>query len=120
MQNIMKFIISVFLTALLGYAAGFYLPWWGIAITSFLVAALLQQSPGRSFLAGFLGILFLWAGLASYLDAKNQHLLSKRIAQLLFQSDSYFLLLLVTGVIGGLVSGLAALSGSFLRRLLRP
>ena len=72
----MKFLTATFLTALLAFISGLFLPWWGMAITSLLVAVLIHQKAGKAFLAG---------------------------------------LLAVTGLIGGLVAGLAALSGSFLR-----
>ncbi len=35
----MKFIISLFLIAILSFASGLFLPWWNIAIVAFLVIA---------------------------------------------------------------------------------
>jgi hypothetical protein len=112
----MKFVATLIITLLLAYAAGFYFPWWSIAVVAFVVSLLLPQRPFPSFLAGFLGVFLLWAGLASYIDIKNQHLLAGRISQLLFQTQSHYLLILVTGLIGGLTAGLAALSASFIRK----
>ncbi len=62
----MKFITAIILTALTGFIAGIlsFSPWWGFAITSFLVALLVHQKGGKAFLSGFLGIFLLWAGLA--------------------------------------------------------
>lgn len=112
----MKFVSALIITFLLAYAAGFYLPWWSIAVVAFVVALFITQKPFPSFLAAFLALFLLWAGLASYIDIKNQHLLAGKISQLLFQTKSHYLLILVTGLAGGLVAGFAALTASFVRK----
>lgn len=112
----MKFIVALLLTAALAFVAGMKLPWWSMAAASFLVAALVHQKAGKAFLAGFLGVFLLWGILAWRIDMANQGILSKRIAELLPLSGNSYLLILVTGLVGGLVAGLAALSGSFLRQ----
>jgi cbb3-type cytochrome oxidase subunit 1 len=105
-----------FLVALLSYAAGFYLPWWSIAIAAFLVAVAVPQKPGKAFLSGFLSLFLLWVILALYIDMGNQHILSMKIAELLFKSHSHALIMSVTGLVAGLVGGFAALSGAYLRQ----
>lgn len=109
----MKFITAIALTALLGFALPLYLWWWSFAITAFIVAYIMKLPPGKSFLAGFIGIALLWAIQASILDAGNNHLLSGKVALLLPFNGSGTALLLTTAIIGGLVSGLAALTGSY-------
>lgn len=113
----MKFITAIILTALTGFIAGIlsFSPWWGFAITSFLVAVLVHQKGGKAFLSGFLGIFLLWAGLAFGMDTKNNGILSHKIAQILPLNGNSLLLILITGVVGGLVAGFAAMSGSYLR-----
>ena len=111
----MKFLVAIVLTALLAFISGLFLPWWGIAITSLLVAVLVHQKAGKAFLAGFLGVFILWAGLAWWIDMNNNGVLSKKIASVLPLGGSSLVLILVTGLIGGLVAGMAAMSGSFLR-----
>jgi len=111
----MKFIVAIVLTALLAFISGLFLPWWGIAITSLLVAVLVHQKAGKAFLSGLLGVFILWAGLAWWIDMKNNGVLSKKIASVLPLGGSSLVLILVTGLIGGLVAGMAAMSGSFLR-----
>ena len=113
----MKFIISITLTALVGFALGLYLDWWSIAIAAFVVAIVVHQHPGKAWLAGFLGIFLLWALLAWWIDMKNQSILAKRMAELLPLSGSAILLILVTALVGALVAGFAALTGSFIRKL---
>jgi cbb3-type cytochrome oxidase subunit 1 len=112
----MKFLVAFILTALLSYAAGFYLPWWSIAIAAFLVAVAVPQKPGKAFLSGFLSLFLLWVILALYIDMGNQHILSMKIAELLFKSHSHALIMSVTGLVAGLVGGFAALSGAYLRQ----
>jgi len=113
----MKFITAIILTALTGFIAGIlsFSPWWGFAITTFLVAVLVHQKAGKAFLSGFLGIFLLWAGLAWWMDMKNNGILSHKIAQILPLNGNTLLLILITGLVGGLVAGFAAMSGSFLR-----
>lgn len=111
----MKFVVAIVLSALLAFISGLFLPWWGIAITSLIVAVLVHQKAGKAFLSGFLGIFILWAGIAWWIDTKNNGVLSKKIASVLPLGGSSVALIAVTGLIGGLVAGLAALSGSYLR-----
>lgn len=114
----MKILSAIVLTAFLAFVAGLYtaLPWWSFTITSLLVAVAVHQRPGRAFLSGFLGIFLLWAGMALWKDMANEHVLSSKVAQVLPLGGSYLVLILVTGVVGGLVGGFAALTGSFMRR----
>jgi len=111
----MKFFVATILTALLAFISGLFLPWWGIAITSLLVAVLVHQKAGKAFLAGLAGVFILWAGLAWWIDMKNNGILSKKIAGILPLGGSSIVLILVTGLVGGLVAGFAAMSGSYLR-----
>ena len=46
---------------------------------------------------------------------KNESVLSVKIAELLPLGGSAFVLILVTGLLGGLVAGFAAMSAGFLR-----
>jgi len=109
----MKFFIAILLTALAGFAAPLYLWWWSFAIAAFIVALIVQQTPWKSFVAGFIAIALLWCVQAGMSDAANGHLLSRKVAQILPFNGSYTALLITTAVIGGLVAGLAALTGSY-------
>jgi len=111
----MKFIVAILLTAVLSFISGLFLPWWGIAIVALLVAVLVHQRAGKAFLAGLLGVFLLWAGLAWWIDMKNNGVLSHKMAHVLPLGGNTFLLIVVTGLVGGLVAGFAAMSGSYLR-----
>jgi hypothetical protein len=111
----MKFLVAVILTALLAFATGLFLPWWSIAIVALLIAILINQAAGIAFLSGFLGVFLLWGLLAWWINMKNEGILASKIASVLPLGGSAVALILVTGIIGGLVGGFAAMSGSYLR-----
>jgi hypothetical protein len=112
----LKYIISILLTALLSFVSGLYLPWWGIAIAAFIVSMAIPQNPRMSFLSGFLGVFLLWEILAWWIDSRNNGILSPKIAQVLPLGGSTMLLILVSSLIGALVAGSAALAGSYIRK----
>ncbi|HET6766908.1 MAG TPA: hypothetical protein VFH08_05905 [Chitinophagaceae bacterium] len=112
----MKLVIATILTASLSFIAGIYIPlWWFFAVVALLVALLIHQRAGKAFLAGFLALFILWFILAFWIDNENGGVLSVKIASLLPLGGSKWLLIIFTALIGGLVAGFAALSGSFLR-----
>jgi hypothetical protein len=112
----MKFIVAILLTAFLSFIAGLYLAWWwAFAVVAFLVALLVHQKAWKAFFSGFLALFLLWGGIAFWIDVKNQSILSAKIAAVLPLGGSSILLILITGAIGALVAGFAAMSGSYLR-----
>ena len=112
----MKFIASLLLTALLSFAACLFLPWWSIAIAAFLVALLIPQKAGKAFITGFAALFLLWGGLSFWMSNANEHILAHKVSVLMIKADNPYLLILATAVIGALVAGFAALTGSYLRR----
>lgn len=113
----MKFTIAVLLILFAGAAVGMvaWIPWWGFTGTSLLIALLLPQQPSKAFAAGFLGMFLAWGGLSWWIDWQNTHILSRQIAQIFPLQGSSASLILITGLLGGLISGMAALSGTYLR-----
>lgn len=112
----MKFAVATVLTALLGFATHLFLPWWCFAITSFVIAYTIHQKPLWAFLSGFTGLFLVWGIHAWVIDKQNGHILSQKIAPLLKLGSSSLLLVIVTGLVAGLVSGGAALTGCFARK----
>ena len=111
----MKFIVAILLTALLAFISGIYFPWWSIALAAFVIALLVSQRPLGAFFSGFLGVFLLWMALAAWISMRNDGILAERMASVLPLGGNSILLIVVTGIIGGLISGLGAASGSFLR-----
>jgi hypothetical protein len=117
----MKLLTSIVLTAYLGYVVGVYtnFPWWFFVFSSAVIALAIRQSAFTSFFSGFAGMFILWFVLAFLKDTANQHILSQKVAPMLKLGSSSFLLVLLTGLLGGLVSGMGALTGYHLRRIAR-
>ncbi|MES2773207.1 MAG: hypothetical protein V4722_03430 [Bacteroidota bacterium] len=112
----MKFIVSLILTGLLAFALGGYLDWWSVAIAGFVVAALIPQKPLLAWLSGFLGLFLLWGGLSYIINDKNDGVFASKIATVLPLGGSALMLMFVTALVGALVAGFGALSGSYLRQ----
>ncbi len=104
----MRFLAATATSIFLCYLAGLVLPWWSIAICTFLVSLIFHQRPRVSFLAGFLAVFLLWTSLALWIDTQNHSILSRRIAGILPLDGNPLLLILTTGFIGGTIGGLAA------------
>lgn len=116
----MKFTVSILTIAILAYALGIYLPWWSLACAAFLIGAVIPQRNILSFFSGFLSVFILWFLLALMMSNKNGDILAARMSQVVLKNNQPFLLILLTGLIGGLVGGFAALSGSLFRKMIRP
>ncbi|MBO9154247.1 hypothetical protein ACFOTA_18675 [Chitinophaga sp. GCM10012297] len=111
----MRFVLALILTVILGYILGLFLDWWSISLAAFIVAFFWQQSPARAFGSGFLAVFLLWGTLALVIDVRNEHILSSRMSELILKAGLPMVMILITGVIGGLVGGVSALSASVLR-----
>src|SRR5258708_23624047 len=110
----MKFLVTTLLIALLSFLSGLYLPWWCFALAACGISALIPQKPFWAFLAGFLALFLLWGGLAWGIDTANNNILSVKIAQLLHLGDSSLLLVLVTALVGALIGGGSAITGTYM------
>lgn len=91
-----------------------FLPWWSIAIPGLLLGYQFNLKALPSFGWGFLALFLLWGGQALYIHLANDAILSSRIAEML-QLGSPYLVVIITAVIGGLVSGLATMTGSLVK-----
>jgi len=107
----MLFLIILILTI----ASSFILPWWAAAIIAFLAAMYWGKTSGKAFWSGFAALFIAWAILALIKTIPNENSLATRVAHL-FRLPNWLLLLLVTALIGGLVGGMAALSGVLVKR----
>jgi hypothetical protein len=112
----MKFIASAILIILFSFLSCLYFPWWTIAIVALLISIIIQQKHLASFICGFISLFLLWGFLSFWISVQNDHILAHRVSLLIFKTDSPFLLIFVTALIGALVAGFAALTGSFLRK----
>jgi hypothetical protein len=112
----MKFIVSTILIILFSFLAGLYFPWWTVAIIAFLISIIIRQGHLASFICGFISLFLLWGFLGFWISLQNGHILAHRVSLLIFKTDSPFLLIFVTALIGSMVAGFAALTGSYIRK----
>lgn len=96
---------------ILSFICSYFLPWWAAAVIAFLVALFIGKTSGKTFWSGFGAIFVLWIILALMKSIPNDNILASRVIQLFPLPHQWILLLLITALIGGLVGGLAALSG---------
>lgn len=91
------------------------LPWWIIIIISFAICGIIGKTGKIAFWHPFWAILLLWIGVALFHSIPNEHILASRIAEML-KLQSWPLVLLVTGVLGGLVAGISGFCGYHFRK----
>ncbi len=103
---------------ILSFASGYFLPWWVVAIAAFLAAMFAGKTSGQAFWSGFGAIFIGWITLALFKSVPNNHILADRVVQLFPLPHNWIYLLLLTGLIGGLVGGMAAMSGVLLKNAL--
>ncbi|HFA48845.1 MAG TPA: hypothetical protein ENJ95_07500 [Bacteroidetes bacterium] len=112
----LKAIIQIIITIVLGYLAQLYFPFWAMALAAAIAALFFNYKYNlTSFAAGFLAAFLLWAAYAYTLDSENAGLLTAQLGELFKVEGSY--LAYASGLVGGLLGGFGALTGSLLRRL---
>lgn len=99
---------------ILALGGGFLFPWWWPALAGYGIGIWLGRKGSRAFLSGFAGAGSAWLLLAGFMDWRNHHLLSQKMA-VIFHLPSPFLLLAATALMGGLLGGLGAWAGHSLR-----
>jgi len=115
-----KFGLNTIIIGVLSFIAG-WLGWWAwsFAVIAFLVAFIVNDSSGKSYLAGFAVIGTIWFFVASSLNIANQGQLSGLVADLL-KVPSSTQLLFITATVGALVAGFSAMTGSLARDAFLP
>ena len=90
------------------------MPWWMIVPIAAAAGWMFPLPAGKSFGIAFLTGALLWYVNAFILNTANEGILLAKIS-LLFQGLKPWLILIVTGVLGGLLAGFGALTGRFAR-----
>ena len=108
--------IQILLIAFLSLLAQLVLPWWSLALVSFAVCFWRAPGVGSAFWYGFAGIALVWLAYALFIHIRTEGIFTGRMSQLLFKADAFFLLIVATAVLSGLVGGLAGLAGYFVRQ----
>lgn len=112
------FLIKVFIIAILSFLLTLFLPWYMPFIICFLTGFILSNKPGNNFIAGLFGVGLFWLGYTLFLDFRNEHILSNKVAQLF--SDSLQteitggVLIMITTFLGALLGGLSSMAGAMI------
>lgn len=109
----MKWIIVIIFSFILQQ----FLPWWSIAIAGFLYGIIFHHTNTIAFLNGFFGVFVLWTGMALYIYFINDGILARRLAAMLYLSHGLPVVIL-TGITGGIIAGMAALLGKMLQTII--
>lgn len=107
-------LLAVFIL-ITAFILNLFLPWWSIAIPGLIMGYLYKEKATASFLWGFLALFLLWGGQALYIHIKNDGIISSRIADML-GVGSPLIVVLITAVLGGFISGLATMTGSLVNQ----
>ncbi|MEM9328394.1 MAG: hypothetical protein AAGA85_22185 [Bacteroidota bacterium] len=112
----MKLLLRLLLIALMTYFLLGFLPWWTMALLAGFAGFLIPGSGLNSFISGFLGGGLVWLYMSWMIDNETQSILTDKMVQL-FPIDDTNLLILGTGLLGGLVAGFGALTGTSFRQI---
>lgn len=94
----------------------FFLPWWIIAPIAFGLAFWKARSGSHAFGSGFGAIFLLWVIMGLIHSIPNENLLANRVGEMLMlplNSFNWIIVLIATGIVGGLVAGISALAGFY-------
>lgn len=115
----MKLIIRIILIGGLTYVFSLFMGiWWMCMIASFLMCSILPTNALNSFISGFLGAGLIWLSSAWSLDVENASAFSSKIATIMKLGEPIYLVL-VSGAVGGLSSGLSGITGSYFRKIFK-
>nr|WP_299345172.1 hypothetical protein [Allomuricauda sp.] len=106
----MKKLITFLLIGIIGFLLTLIGPWYLIALAGFC-GGLLLKNQWSGLLIGFLAGFILWAIHIGFLTGASESDLPTRMAQL-FTLPSDTALILISALIGGTITGLAAAAGT--------
>ncbi|WP_305982445.1 hypothetical protein [Roseivirga thermotolerans] len=114
----MKKLTNFILTLVLGITFSMFLPWWAVMLSGFISGAIVRLRKAAVFFVPFLAIALFWIVNAWLLSNPNDFILARKIATLFFLNGNVVLLLLITGLLGGIAAGVAAVFGNQCRLMM--
>ena len=107
-NKILNFVATLVFAALLSV----FMPWWSVMIAGFLSALLFPLKRVSVYLIPFTAILLYWAIYALALSSANDYILANKISELLQLGGNPYVLVLFSGLVGGIAAGIAAVFGN--------
>lgn len=109
-------ILRIALMAIAVPVVGWFGPWWGGFVAVAAIEAFLGHKGGYPFLTGFYGVALPWLTMALVADVANGQQLSHMIQQLFHLPRIPYLMVVLTGLLGGLLGGWMAYTVSLLKQ----
>lgn len=118
-QQHWRFLIISVMNCMLCFIAGLFLVWWSIAPLSFLLYLSFPTIRlNYAFFSGLFSTFCLWFGLTLYISNYDHFRTSEMLSQLFFSQKIPYLFNILTGLLGGIIVGLSALSATHTKRLI--
>lgn len=115
----MNLFLRIVVIGLLASVCQYYLPWWTSILVALGVELVLGKAGKDAFFSGFYGISIPWMILAAYIDIKSDSVLTVRILQLFKLPQFSIILIILTGLLGGISGGVGSLTGGWLKALVK-
>jgi hypothetical protein len=112
--------ILFLLILILTFLAGLIFPWWILIPIVFLLCCWLSKSLKSAFLISFFAVFLLWLALNFYYSIANNHILTKRVAELFGLGSSpinWLWVALLSPLPGAITAGFAGASGYLTKQL---
>jgi hypothetical protein len=109
LDNVKTAIVLIPLIILAGITKAF--PWWGFVIPVFIVGIIVTVKKWEvsAFGVGFLSGFIIWFGVSVYFDLTSDGAILYKLGMVL--SVPKIIVILISGLLGGLLAGLALYSG---------
>lgn len=111
----MNLMIRITVIAIVGAVLQTFWPWWTCILVAMVVEMLLGRKDGTSFFSGFYGVALPWMALSAYIDVTSDSLLTLQVLRLFKLPEFSVVLIIITGLLGGLVAGLGSVTGGWIR-----
>lgn len=111
----MNLVARIAIVVILGVLSQIYLPWWSAVVIALVVELALGKGDNTSFFVGFYGVAVPWMILAMYIDVKSESILSVRILDLFKLPQFSVVMIVLTGLIGGLVGAAGSVAGGWIK-----
>lgn len=113
----MNLLLRVILICVLSVAAQPYLPWWSAVLIAFVVELVVGKADSTSFFSGFYGVAIPWMAIATFIDVKSGAVLTVRVLELFKLPQYSVVMIILTGLLGGLIAGVGSMSGGWMKAL---
>jgi len=114
----MNFILRILITGISTYYISSFFPWWLIIFIPFILGLIFDDNYISHFLSSFIGVSVSWFFLLLGMEYQTEEILSSKIIQIL-NINSTNSLIIISAVIGGVVSGLSSITALALVNIFR-